>query len=252
MSYWLLGNSQLAPLETRRFVITLQVVTLPNAGGETMAKYWVRIVLGALLVFGVGYAAYATGRGFVHRIDSDQDLTIPLGSFVPFKLNGEKLGTFRSLVIRRSSPRAISGFELRARLTDSTALERVRDCKLSVTDPAHIDERTTFFCLPADSGYEAFGEIRLDLRVGSDTRTVIQPLLLPEAVVRDLRRTGSDSVPGRFLGDSIASEVRARVRVQSRAYSDSVRAASLEASARRMQQKADSIRGRSPKPPPNP
>ena len=217
-----------------------------------MGKYWVRIGLGALLVFGVGYAAYATGRRVVEKIDSDQDLTIPLGAFVPFKLDGDKLGTFRSLTILRSAPREVTGFALRARLTDTAAFERVQNCKLSVTDPERIDERTTFFCLASDSGYEAFGEVRLDLRVGDDTRTVVQPLLLPQSTVQHFRRGGADSGSGRFLSDSIASEVRARVRVQSRAYNDSVRAARLERSARQMQQQADSIRARAPRPPPNP
>ncbi|MGQ0703781.1 MAG: hypothetical protein ACT4PM_11675 [Gemmatimonadales bacterium] len=222
-----------------------------------MRSYWTKIALGAVLVFGLGYAAFAAGRNFVGHFKSDEGITIPLGSFVPFKLDGQKLGTIRSITFQRSaseSPggrRALSGFVLRTRLEDSAAFERVRDCKLSVTDPEHIDERTTFFCLPADSGYEAFGEVRMELRVGNDSRTVIQPLLLPQAVVQDLRRKGPLGT-SHSLGDSIAAEVRSRVRVQSRAYSDSVRAVRLEEDARRMQQQADSLKARAQKPPPTP
>ena len=217
-----------------------------------MRNYWIRIGVGAVLVFGVGYAAYATGRGFVSRIDSDADLVIPLGAFVPFKLDGAKVGTFRSLIIQRSAPTEVTGFALRVRLSDEAAFEKARDCKLTVSDPSHLDERTTFFCLSADSGYQAFGEIRLELRIGSDTRGLIQPLFLPDSVVEHLRHRGRDSMAGSPFGDSLAQEIRARVRVQSRVYSDSIAAAALERSAHRMQERADSIRARTSRPPPTP
>lgn len=217
-----------------------------------MTRYWIKIGITALLIFGVGYTAYATGRRFVQKIKSDADLTIPmLGDFIPFKLDGTRIGSIRALTIQRSAPKQLSGFGIRARLTDSAGFNRVRECIVSVTNVKELDERTTFFCLKSDSGYRSFGEVRFELRVDGDTHSMIQPLFLPDSVVEKFLKEHHPST-GQSLGDSIAEGVRARVRVQSRAYKDSVRAASLERSARRMQEQADSIRGKAPKPPQNP
>ncbi len=214
-----------------------------------MGKYWIKILIAALLIFGVGFTAFATGRSFVRNINSDHDLTIPLGSFIPFNVSGEKLGTIRSLTIQRSAPKQVTGFGIRARLTDSAAMAQVKDCRISVTDPDRIDERTMFFCLKSDSGYQVFGEVRLELRSDGDMTTIVQPLLLPDATVADIRRKGSENTSGE---DSMATEIRERVRIQTQAISDSIRAGALEERAQRMKQQAESLRARSVRRPPTP
>ncbi len=214
-----------------------------------MSKYWIKILIGAALIFGVGFTAFATGRSVVRNINSDHDLTIPLGSFIPFNLGGEKLGTIRSLTIRRSAPKQLTGFGIRARLADSAAFARVRDCKISVTDPDRIDERTMFFCLSSDSGYQAFGDVRLEFRTDGDLVSLVQPLMLPDATVAEIRRRGSDSSTAE---DSMATEIRERVRIQSRMIADSIRAVSLDERARQMKHQADSLRARSGRPPSKP
>jgi len=211
-----------------------------------MGKYWFKIVFAALLIFGVGFTAYATGRRMVHTINSDRDLTIPLGSFIPFTVGGEKLGTIRSLTIQRAAPKQVTGFAIRARMTDSAALARVQDCRMSVRDPERIDERSMFECLKSDSGYQVFGEVRLELRGEGNMTTIVQPLLLPDAAVIDFRRRGRDSS---MADDSIAAEIRDRVRTQSRAIADSIAAATLDERARQMKQRAESLRARSGRPP---
>lgn len=204
-----------------------------------MRGYWIKIFLGAFLIFGVGFAGYASVRSVVRSVHSDRDLTIPLGSFIPFNVGGDRLGTLRSLTIHRAAPERVTGFAVRARLNDSAAFERLRGCRMSVTDPERINERTMFFCLGSDSGYQEFGEVRLELRVDGNTQTLLQPLLLPVATVRDILRKGSDSTGAQ---DSMAAEIRERVRSQSRSIADSIRAEGLEARAREMQRQADSIR----------
>jgi hypothetical protein len=213
-----------------------------------MGKYWGKIIFGALLIFGVGFGFVTLFRKGKSYVESSKDLTIPLGSFIPFKLDGQKVGTIRSLAILRSAPKELNGFDLRIRLSDSAAFTKLGECNLSVTDPQHFDERTTFFCLASDSGYQSFGEVRMDLREDGNTRTLVRPLLLPETAIREMRRHASDSVSSQFT-DSIAAEVQSRAKVQARAYSDSVRAAELDRQALRMKQKADSLRAK-PIPPP--
>ena len=215
-----------------------------------MGKYWIKILVGALLIFGVGFAAYATGRRVVGEIKSDHDLTIPLGNFIGFNLNGERLGTLRSLTIKRSAPHQVAGFGIRVRLTDTLGVARIQNCLVSVTDPEHIDEKTMFFCLKSDSGYTPFGEFRADLRMedGNVSSTVL-PLFLPSQVVQDILRKQGDSLG---VNDSMAAEIRERVRTQSRAIADSIRAVSLEQGAKKLQAQADSIRAKGRGAPPKP
>ncbi|HEV8358199.1 MAG TPA: hypothetical protein VGQ17_15715 [Gemmatimonadales bacterium] len=206
-----------------------------------MRRYWAKIVLGALLVFSLGFGVLSAGRRFKGSVTSARDIRIPFGSFVPFKLDGVKVGTLRSLTIRRTSPREVVGFDLRVRLGDATALGKLQECNLSVSDPHRIDEHTTFLCLPSELGYQEFGKVTIDLQEDGAPRTVVLPLLLTEAAIREIQNHGASELPGPSV-DSMASEVRDRVRAQARAYSDSVRAAELDRQAERMKHKADSLR----------
>ena len=216
-----------------------------------MGKYWIKILLGALLIFGVGFAGYASVRRVVGEIKSDHDLTIPLGNFIGFNLNGEKLGTLRSLTIKRSAPHQVAGFGIRVRLSDTIGVARIQNCMVSVTDPENIDEKTMFFCLKSDSGYTPFGEFRADLRMrDGNVSTTVLALYLPTHVVEDiLRKQGTGQAP---LNDSMAIELRERIRMQSRAIEDSIRAVNLEQNAKKLQAQADSLRARNARPPNTP
>ena len=215
-----------------------------------MGKYWIKILVGALAIFGVGFVLFSTGRRLVGEIKSDHDLTIPLGNFITFNLNGEKLGTLRSLTIKRNAPHSLAGFGIRVRLTDTLGAAKVRNCMVSVTDPEHIDEKTMFFCLKSDTGYTTFGEFRADLRMeDGNVSTTVLPLYLPAQVVQDILSKQGGAGP---LNDSVASELRERIRIQSRVIADSVRASALEENAKKLQAQADSLRARSKVPQPKP
>jgi hypothetical protein len=212
-----------------------------------MRKYWARVVLGALLIFCVGYGAISAVRHFKYSVESSRDLTIPLGAFgtyAPFKLDGVKVGDLRSLVIHRTAPKEIVGFGVRARLSDSAAFDKLEGCNLSVSDPQHIDERTTFTCLSSEEGYQPFGDVTIELRGTQDARTIVRPLLLTDATVRGIRSHAADSAAGP-AADSIAAAVRDRIRTQARSLGDSIRAAELDRSAERLKQKAEALRARS-------
>jgi hypothetical protein len=215
-----------------------------------MGKYWIKILLGALLIFGVGFAGYASVRRVVGEIKSDHDLTIPLGNFIGFNLNGERLGTLRSLSIKRSGPRELSGFGIRVRLTDTLGVAKLQNCMVSVTDPENIDEKTMFFCLKSDTGYTVFGEFRADLRMeDGNVSTTVLPLYLPSPTVQDILRKQGDSVG---VNESKAAEIRERVRTQSRVIADSIRAEALEKNAMKLKAQADSLRARNAKVPDKP
>jgi hypothetical protein len=217
-----------------------------------MFKYWLKIGLGATVIFLVGYTFVSRIREVRSTVESDRSLTIPLGAFgvyLPFKLDGQKVGTLRSVEIRRASPREISGFEVRVRVADSVTLDRLRSCPLSINDAMHFDERTTFQCLSDSTGYETFGEVRLELRLEHVNTVILQPLFLPSSAVQEFRKRNSDSLTSP-LADSLASALTGTVRDRSRLIRDSIRADSLENRARLMQRRADSLRGKALPPEP--
>ena len=210
-----------------------------------MRKYWGKIILAMLLIFVVGYGFVSAGRKVKETIVSGQSITIPLGSFVPFRLDSVKVGNIRSIKIRREDHHSVTGFEVRVRVSDTMAFERLVDCNISINDAEHFDERTSFVCLPSDSGYQVYGDFTATL-AGAD-RMIAKPLLLPDALVRQFqndRRTEE----GRGLADSIAAEVNERVRPLSRAYRDSIRADELDRQSERYRARAESLRARSAQP----
>ncbi len=207
-----------------------------------MRKYWGKITLSALLIFIVGYGIVSAGRKVKDSIVTSKDITIPLGSFVAFKLDGARVGSIRQIRIRRAEPGVIAGFDVRVRLSDTAAFARMPDCRLSVNDATNFDERTSFVCLPSDSGYQQFGEVTAYL-VDPDNDRLVIPLLLPDAAVAHLRRPGSDGMRV-SVGDSIAAEVGKRARVLERLYDDSVTAAGLDKRSAQLKARADSIRSR--------
>ena len=210
-----------------------------------MRRYWGKIILGALLIFAVGFAVISAGRSVKQSIVTNKDITIPLGSFVAFKLDGIRVGSIRQIRIRRSEPKVLAGFDVRVRLSDTAAFTRLQNCRLSVNDAHHFDERTSFLCLPSDSGYQPFGEVTAYISdPDQEDPTLVLPLLLPAQVVADFRRGGDPASPGADLADSLAAEVGKRARVLERQYEDSVTAASLDKRSAQLKARADSIRAR--------
>jgi hypothetical protein len=207
-----------------------------------MRKYWGKITLSALLIFIVGYGIMSAGRKVKDSIVTSKDITIPLGSFVGFKLDGVRVGSIRQIRIRRSEPKVVAGFDVRVRFSDTAAFARIRDCRLSVHDADHFDERTGFSCLPSDSGYQPFGEVTAYL-VDPDNPVIVLPLLVADQVVSDLSRRDNEGI-GAGLADSLAAEVGKRARVLERAYTDSVEAARLDKRSDLYKARADSIRMR--------
>jgi hypothetical protein len=212
-----------------------------------MRKYWGKIILGALLIFAAGFAVISAGRSVKQSIVTNKDITIPLGSFVAFKLDGIRVGSIRQIRIRRSEPKVLAGFDVRVRVSDTAAFAKLQNCRLSVNDAHHFDERTSFLCLPSDSGYEPFGEVTAYMSdPDQEDPTVVLALLLPSQIVADIRRGGDPTSPGGDKADSIAAEVAKRARVLERQYEDSVTAAGLDKRSAQLKARADSIRARQP------
>jgi hypothetical protein len=209
-----------------------------------MRHYWLKIALGALAIFVVGMVGVTlVRRGVVHvkRIANSTDpIECPV-AFVPFKLNGERLGTINRVVLRRSAPKEISGADLGVSIPDSVGLERLTGCILVAERIDKIDERSTFRCSePADTGGKDLVSAGV-LMVTSRGRGETVPYLAVRkelAEFRDKAPHGSDEADSmEARADSIAEAVEARA--------DSIEeAASRKADAlsARHEAMADSIR----------
>jgi hypothetical protein len=188
-----------------------------------MRTYWLKIVLGAFAVFAVGMAiraVFLTVTAKVRAVTQSSDpISIPL-AFAPFRLDGQRLGTFDRAVLIRKSPKQVSSLRLGVKLTDTAASARLSGCDLlaRITPGRHRAAGASvefndaeFSCVKGDSvaahGAERFGE------VGFEPGDFSLALYLPSDVAQDLRRewsSGSHPEPGEgagaeAAGDSIAA-----------------------------------------------
>ena len=234
-----------------------------------MRSYWLRILLGALAIYAIGMLGVFMFRRGKVKIESvvagSGPLSIPL-PFVPFQLEGTKLGRVERLVVNREAPKKVSSIDLQVKLDDSLVAQGLQGCRLAAnvendsTDKGNLnihagrlDERTFFYCAKNDSALVEFG------RVTIDPGNVTVPLLVPTSLAEELRsgqwvQTGdagdslaADSLAARAeslagkaerLGDSIAEAQDIAVKklraAQARQLGDSLRAEGLR--------RADSVR----------
>ena len=114
-----------------------------------MRTYWMKIVVGALAIFALGMlGVFLVRRGadrVHHLVDSGDPITIPL-AFVPFNVNGEKLGTIGALVLHRSGPKKVTGADLKVDLTQPSAAAGLAQCVLVAEHIDNIDLHSIFTC----------------------------------------------------------------------------------------------------------
>ena len=192
-----------------------------------MRNYWMRIVLGAIAIFAVGMIGISLVRRGLHGVrevaEGTGPITVPI-AFVPFKLDGRKLGTLNKLVLYRTAPKELSSVELEVKLADSVLARGLEGCRLA----ANLDESRNrgrrqvevgslssgvFSCLKGDdpaSQFQDFG------RAVFQPGNVSVPLLLPRDMVDDLKEgnfdSGEDSAAAlsEAQADSIADAMEAQ------------------------------------------
>lgn len=170
-----------------------------------MRNYWLRIVLGALVIFGVGMVIATMirrGSRAVHEIaEGSGPISMPLPGFVPFSLDGNRLGSVRRITMYRDAPKKPSSFVVSVSLPDSISSDRLARCIILVDTSqntagtsVNINGKTAFRCLSAadTAGMDLmpFGSIVIRARGDSF------PFLLPRRVVDEMRN------PSRPAADS--------------------------------------------------
>jgi hypothetical protein len=211
-----------------------------------MRNYWLRIALGAAAIFTVGMLGVTLARQGVGRVrgvvEGSGPITLPL-AFIPFKLDGQKLGSVNKVVLLRDAPKRISAVELEIKLTDSTLASGLAGCNLAANFEAEHKpggvrvnrdpfSSGVFSCLDRSDSllqFQVFG--RAIFQPGD----VTVPLLLPNDVVDDLEQ-------GNFGPDADSVGAVAEARADSITEAAEAQADSISSAA---QERADAITARS-------
>jgi len=219
-----------------------------------MRNYWVRIAMGALGVFAVGMLArwaFVTGRQkLVRTFNSSDPISLPM-AFVPFRLDGPKVGTVDKVVFLRSDPKHISAVRVQVDLTEPGLASRLKNCLMAIDNVDRLNDQSTFRCQDADTGGKGlvpFGFVRIKSTGDSF------PLLLPTQAVKDIQSTTIElnhrGIHVSSMSDSLASladqkadsiSAAAELRADSIRTAADRRADSIQAAAER---KAQEIRRR--------
>jgi hypothetical protein len=187
-----------------------------------MKNYWLRILLGALAIFSVGMVGVTLARQGIGRVrgvvEGSGPITLPVG-FLPFKLDGERIGTVQRITIHRNAPNQVRSVSVRVRLVDSVDASRLDPCILVAQGFENLNSQTTFRCSTTEDtvgeDLAAVGEVSLARGAGS------YQLFMPRDELEEL--TDSNMV---FVGHDSAG-------VDINRHADSV--------ARAAEQRADSI-----------
>lgn len=160
-----------------------------------MREYWIRIVLGALAIFIVGMVGITLVRRGVDNVrevaQGTGPITLPV-AFVPFRLDGERIGTVRRIRIHRQAPNQVKSINIRVRLTDSVGPGRLQPCILVAEGFEQLNDQTTIRCAsPADTANQDLARIgEIELSPSEESFD----LWMPRAAIREL--TDSDSLFG--------------------------------------------------------
>lgn len=183
-----------------------------------MRSYWVKILVGALVIFAIGMiiksAVHRVKREVTYVSKGSGPITTPL-FFVPFELAGRRLGTFRQLTIYRDTLQKPTAVGLTISLGDSAAPGDLAPCVLALLpDSASNFNPTRFSCLKAaDTAalkLAQFGMLRLRSLPDS------YPLFAPAAQVEEIRnswghRMNAVDSAEQVRNDSLSEAIHAQI-----------------------------------------
>jgi hypothetical protein len=184
-----------------------------------MRNYWMRIFFGALAIFAVGMVGVTLARQGAGKVrgmvEGSGPITLPV-AFIPFKLDGEKIGTIQRIKIYRTTPNHVRSINVRVRLADSVSPGRLDPCILVAEGYEDMNSKTTVLCSNAEDtvgeNLVPVGQIALS---GSDrsfklymAREALQELTDSDS---DVVFVGEDSLGPRGVNaDSIAERAERR------------------------------------------
>jgi hypothetical protein len=171
-----------------------------------MRNYWLRILLGAVAIFAVGMVGVTLARQGVGRVrgvvEGSGPITLPVG-FLPFKLDGERIGTIKSIKIIRNAPKEVRSVNVAVRLADSVGPNRLDPCILVAQGFENIDSETTVLCSTAKDTVGEDLAVVGGINLSPGNRSF--KLFMPRDAIQEL--TDSDFV---FVGEDSASTLGRR------------------------------------------
>jgi hypothetical protein len=218
-----------------------------------MRSYWMRILLGAAAIFAIGMVGVTLYRRGVVKVNQvvagSGPLTIPL-PFVPFELDGNRLGTVERLVVNRDAPKKVSSVDLEVKLDDSLVAQGLAGCRLAAniegdsSSPkdfnVHVNRnsRPFFFCAGEDTSLVEFGTVTLN------PGEVTVPLLIPESVADQLESGAWDHDGAADSADVMAAQAESLAGKAQKAADSIMKLPAVQAKLKdaRLRGLADSLR----------
>lgn len=140
-----------------------------------MRNMWLRIGLGAGLVFLAGMFAISLGRQVKAQVTSaihdGGRVSVPL-AFLPFQVGHDKVGSIRQVDVQRNGTNRSKRINIQVRMKEQGWADKYADCLFKVDAP---DAGGLFACIPEGSadaeGLVQIGEIRME--PGDVTRPLV-------------------------------------------------------------------------------
>lgn len=182
-----------------------------------MDKYWVKIGLGALCVFGVGMTGISLARKGVHEVKAAalgpvrQALTHLPTDLLNFRLDGRRIGKIKQIEVSNEGEWAANSIQIQVAL-DREA-DGLVDCLLTNERWEHRNRDARFRCVSqdeiGDENLVQVGEVRFE--PGSVTR----PLYASEHDIRSLERSeirGLKATVSSADGKSVTGQAKYDIR----------------------------------------
>ena len=186
-----------------------------------MRNYWLRIFLGAFAIFAIGMIGVTLVRSGVAKVESVVEGTGPIDiplRFIPFTMDGERLGNLERVIFYRTDSRRVRAVEVEIDLGDPLLAQGMSGCRLAanleggpsgsgVNIKATHDSRHAFSCLPGDSVPETMVEFGEAIFQPGEVRV---PLFLERELVAELEEGFADDSGSTISinSDSIAAEAQ--------------------------------------------
>lgn len=167
-----------------------------------MNRYWTRIALGALLVFGLGLmgmAAVNKGKSHVQTMLSTAAARLPLQlAHLGFRLRGEQIGQVTGIDVSQSESEQAGRVTIRVALHGNASVDELRGCALTADNLEHWNSRSGFRCAVEE---ELDGEL---VKVGEVVflpDDFSRPLFLPGEVASRWNTSGVRSLDASMRAD---------------------------------------------------